>query len=86
MAEILSDLGRTEKIVQIRSGERSRNRRQKNPESNGKTQEREQNQVTQKQADATTDIEEKVVAAAPNETGEKTDAEAIESEMGKSHE
>ena len=41
------------------SGERSRIRRQKNPEDNGKTQEREQNQVTQKQADATTDIEEK---------------------------
>ena len=30
------------------SGERSRIRRQKNPEDNGKTQEREQNQVTQK--------------------------------------
>ena len=55
------------------NGERSRNRRQKNPEGNGKTQEREQNQGAQRQADATTDTEEKSSRRGPKREDRRED-------------
>ena len=87
MAEILSDLGRTEKTVQIRMANVRAIAVRETLKTTVKLRKESKIRALTDRLTPLRTPKKKVVAAAPNEkTGEKTDAEAIESEMEKSHE
>ena len=87
MAGILSNLGRTEKTAQIRTANVHATAVRKTLKATGKPSKESKSKAPKDRLTTPRTPKKKVVAAAPNEkTDGKTDAEAIENEMGKSHE
>ena len=87
MAGILSDLGKTEKTVQIRTANVHATAVRKTLKATVTLRKESKITALRDRLTPPRTRKKEVVAAAPNEkTGEKTDAKAIESEMGKSQE
>ena len=87
MAEILSDLGRIEKTVQIRTANVRATAIRQTLKATVKLRKESKIRALRDGLKPPRTLRRKVVASTPNEkTGEKTYAGAILSEMGKSHE